>query len=89
MFGHNEIVGQKYFDNADDKLFVTSIFYTLQGEGPYRGEPAVFVRFAKCNLNCGFCDTFFDDGDWLSIAEIESRRFEENWSTGHRAQVGM
>lgn len=73
MFGHNEIVGQKYFDNADDKLFVTSIFYTLQGEGPYRGEPAVFVRFAKCNLNCGFCDTFFDDGDWLSIAEIESR----------------
>jgi 7-carboxy-7-deazaguanine synthase len=73
MFGHNEIVGQKYFDTAADKLFVTSIFYTLQGEGPYRGEPAVFVRFAKCNLNCGFCDTFFDDGDWLSIEEIESR----------------
>lgn len=73
MFGHNEIVGQKYFDQAADKLFVTSIFYTLQGEGPYRGEPAVFVRFAKCNLNCGFCDTFFDDGDWLSVTEIEAR----------------
>ena len=73
MFGHNSIVGQKYFDKAGDKLFVTSIFYTLQGEGPYRGEPAVFVRLAKCNLACSFCDTFFDDGDWLTIPEIEQR----------------
>lgn len=73
MFGRNEIVGKKYFDNADDKLFITSIFYTLQGEGPYRGEPAVFVRFAKCNLACSFCDTYFDGGDWLTISEIEDR----------------
>lgn len=73
MFGHNSIVGQKYFENAGDKLFVTSIFFTLQGEGPYRGEPAVFVRLAKCNLNCSFCDTFFDDGDWLTVQEIEQR----------------
>jgi 7-carboxy-7-deazaguanine synthase len=73
MFGKNEIIGQKYFDKAGDKLFVTSIFYTLQGEGPYRGEPAVFVRLAKCNLNCSFCDTFFDDGDWLTVEEIDQR----------------
>ena len=73
MFGKNEIVGQKYFDNAGDKLFVTSIFYTLQGEGPYRGEPAVFVRLAKCNLACSFCDTYFDGGDWLTFDEIDLR----------------
>lgn len=73
MFGRNSIVGQKYFDQADDKLFVTSIFFTLQGEGPYRGEPALFVRLAKCNLNCSFCDTFFDDGDWMTIPELEAR----------------
>jgi 7-carboxy-7-deazaguanine synthase len=75
MFGKNEIVGQKYFNNAGDKLFVTSIFYTLQGEGPYRGEPAVFVRLAKCNLACSFCDTYFDSGDWLSYDELEVRIF--------------
>ena len=73
MFGKNEIVGQKYFDKAGDKLFVTSIFYTLQGEGPYRGEPAVFVRLAKCNLACSFCDTYFDGGDWLTFDEIDFR----------------
>ena len=73
MFGKNEIVGEKYFQDAGEKLFVTSIFYTLQGEGPYRGEPAVFVRLAKCNLACSFCDTFFDDGDWLTIEEIDAR----------------
>jgi organic radical activating enzyme len=73
MFGKNSIVGQKYFDKAGDKLFVTSVFYTLQGEGPYRGEPAVFVRLAKCNLDCSFCDTFFDDGDWFTIAELDTK----------------
>ena len=73
MFGKNEIVGQKQFDKAGDKLFVTSIFYTLQGEGPYRGEPAVFVRLAKCNLACSFCDTYFDGGDWLTFDEIDFR----------------
>ena len=31
MFGKNEIIGKKYFDNAGDKLFVTSVFMTLQG----------------------------------------------------------
>jgi organic radical activating enzyme len=73
MFGRNQIVGQKYFDNAEDKLYVTSIFFTLQGEGPYRGEPAVFVRLAKCNLACSFCDTYFDGGDWLTIEQIDQR----------------
>jgi len=73
MFGKNEIVGQKYFNDAGDKLFITSIFYTLQGEGPYRGEPAVFVRLAKCNLACSFCDTYFDGGDWLTFDEIDFR----------------
>ena len=75
MFGTNEIVGAKYFAEAtgQEKLFVTSMFMTLQGEGPYRGLPAFFIRLAKCNLDCSFCDTFFDDGDWLTFEEIDHR----------------
>lgn len=55
---------------------VKEIFYTLQGEGANSGRPAVFLRFAGCNLwsgresdradaVCRFCDTEFvgTDGD--------------------------
>jgi 7-carboxy-7-deazaguanine synthase (Cx14CxxC type) len=49
---------------------VKEIFYTLQGEGAHAGRPAVFCRFAGCNLwsgreedrataVCRFCDTDF------------------------------
>lgn len=49
---------------------VKEIFYTLQGEGAWTGRPAVFCRFAGCNLwsgreadraiaVCRFCDTDF------------------------------
>jgi 7-carboxy-7-deazaguanine synthase (Cx14CxxC type) len=49
---------------------VKEIFYTLQGEGMHAGKPAVFCRFAGCNLwsgreadrstaVCKFCDTDF------------------------------
>jgi 7-carboxy-7-deazaguanine synthase len=74
MFGTNTITGKKYFESAPaDSLFVTSMFFTLQGEGPYAGMPALFIRLAKCNLDCSFCDTFFDDGDWLSFGDIVNK----------------
>ncbi|MSO96843.1 MAG: 7-carboxy-7-deazaguanine synthase [Rhodospirillaceae bacterium] len=49
---------------------VKELFYTLQGEGAHAGRPAVFCRFAGCNLwsglerdraqaMCKFCDTDF------------------------------
>lgn len=73
MFGKNRIVTPKDFADRQDTLDVTSIFYTLQGEGPFAGHPAVFVRLAKCNLKCSFCDTYFDAGDTLTLADIIMR----------------
>ena len=56
MFGTNSITGKRWFKDAPkDSLFVTSMFFTLQGEGPYAGQPALFIRLAKCNLDCSFC----------------------------------
>lgn len=45
-------------------LQVHSIWETIQGEGPYVGCPAVFVRLAGCNLECPLCDT-----DYTSVRE--------------------
>jgi 7-carboxy-7-deazaguanine synthase len=43
------------------RLEVKQLFPTLQGEGPYTGHPAVFVRLGGCNLACHFCDTDFEN----------------------------
>jgi organic radical activating enzyme len=71
MFGLNKIVGPKDYKNQEpNTLTVTTIFYTLQGEGRFAGETAVFVRFTGCNRTCSFCDTFFDSGDVMTFQEI-------------------
>ncbi len=45
-------------------LWVQEVFFSIQGEGPYSGIPAVFVRLAGCNLRCYFCDTDFESSNW-------------------------
>ncbi len=45
---------RREFDDGSS-LSVHSLFYTLQGEGPYSGHPAVFIRLAGCNLQCPKC----------------------------------
>lgn len=42
-------------------LEVHSVFSTIQGEGPFCGRPAVFVRLAGCNLQCPGCDTEYTE----------------------------
>jgi organic radical activating enzyme len=57
MYGKNSVAKAR---TADDGFLVHSIFYTLQGEGPFAGLPAIFLRLANCNLRCFFCDTEFE-----------------------------
>jgi hypothetical protein len=72
---------------------VKEIFYTLQGEGANTGRPAVFCRFAGCNLwsgreedrasaVCQFCDTDFlgidgSGGGSFATAECLADAIEE------------
>ncbi len=49
---------------------INEIFYSLQGEGYHTGTPAVFVRFAGCNLKCAFCDTIHDVGTDMTDDDI-------------------
>lgn len=50
-------------DLRDDATYdVHSVFYTLQGEGPFAGHRSVFIRLAGCNLQCPGCDTEYTQG---------------------------
>lgn len=57
MFGQNPI---RSAVTDPRTLAVETVFYTIQGEGPYAGMPALFIRLAGCNLACHFCDTQFE-----------------------------
>lgn len=68
MFGNNKILPPTTHDG--DFLDVQEIFATLQGEGNFVGQPAVFVRLGGCNLACKFCDTDFDNFEKISLTNI-------------------
>lgn len=36
---------------------IVEIFTSVNGEGPFAGKLALFIRFKGCNLNCSYCDT--------------------------------
>ena len=55
-----------------DRLRITEIFLSLQGEARDAGWPSVFVRLTGCPLRCGYCDTAyaFHGGEWRDIDAI-------------------
>src|SRR4051794_8851278 len=81
---------------------VKEIFYTLQGEGTHAGRPAVFCRFAACNLwtgrerdraraICQFCDTDFvgtdgPGGGRFATGESLAEAVESMWPTEFRSE---
>lgn len=60
---------------AADRLRVTEIFYSLQGESRPVGLPTVFIRLTGCPLRCVWCDTeyAFHGGESIAIDEIVER----------------
>ena len=74
------------------KLRVSEIFYSIQGEGPLSGRPAIFVRLYGCNLKCSWCDTryaregeafeMWEIGDLVSFLKREFKGIREVTITG-------
>ncbi len=55
-----------------DRLRITEIFYSLQGETRTVGLPTVFIRLTGCPLRCQYCDSAyaFHGGNWVSFEDI-------------------
>ncbi len=77
---------------------VKEVFYTLQGEGANTGRPAVFLRFAGCNLwtgreedrssaICQFCDTDFLGGTKFATADLLAAVVSAEWRSADRPFV--
>jgi len=64
--------GDKAEAKATDRLRITEIFYSLQGEARSVGCPTVFIRLTGCPLRCGYCDTSyaFQGGEWNTLDDI-------------------
>jgi len=62
----------------DQKLHITEIFYSIQGESIFAGCPCSFIRLIGCNLNCHYCDTpesrsIQPSSKYMSLDEILSQ----------------
>ncbi|HEY5802628.1 MAG TPA: 7-carboxy-7-deazaguanine synthase QueE [Lysobacter sp.] len=57
---------------SPERLRITEIFLSLQGEARSIGWPTVFVRLTGCPLRCQYCDTAyaFHGGEWHQIDDI-------------------
>jgi 7-carboxy-7-deazaguanine synthase len=64
----------------EERLRITEIFHSLQGESRPAGLPTAFVRLTGCPLRCGYCDTeyAFHGGRVMAIDDVlaQVRSFE-------------
>lgn len=58
-----------------ERLRITEIFHSIQGESTRAGWPCTFVRLTGCNLRCVWCDSTytFKGGEWMSLDAIMER----------------
>lgn len=57
---------------AAETLRLTEIYCSIQGESTWAGLPCVFIRLARCNLRCRWCDTVFSfyGGEKRALGDI-------------------
>jgi 7-carboxy-7-deazaguanine synthase len=72
---HNHQEAATGMQPGSERLRITEIFYSLQGESLSAGCPTGFVRLTGCPLRCGYCDTAyaFHGGEWMTLDAILER----------------
>ncbi len=61
--------------DAAERLRITEVFHSLQGEARDSGIPTVFVRLTGCPLRCTYCDSeyAFHGGEWFDFDTLLAR----------------
>ena len=59
------------------RLYLSEVFFSIQGEGSLTGVPSAFVRTSGCNLRCVWCDTPYaswePEGEWYEVDDVLAR----------------
>ena len=55
-----------------ERLQISEIFFSIQGESSFAGQPCCFVRLMGCNLRCTWCDSeyTFQNGTLMAVHEV-------------------
>jgi 7-carboxy-7-deazaguanine synthase len=71
-----------------ERLRISEIFFSLQGESKTVGLPTVFVRLTGCPLRCAYCDTAyaFTGGEWMSLDDVITK--VRSYPAGHVCVTG-
>lgn len=72
MFGKNPVARAENNGGTSLRVVDGKPFFTIQGEGPFAGQAAVFLRLHGCPLRCFFCDTEFSrpEDPYVPVNEI-------------------
>ncbi len=75
-------------DTLAGRMRIIEVFHSLQGEGLRTGERTTFIRTARCNLRCRWCDTTYSFGPGRErsipslLAEVARHRTRQVCLTG-------
>lgn len=68
------------------RLARQGVFWTVQGEGHFAGEPMVFVRLAGCSVGCDSCDTNYQFHSQADEQDVVRACLEAKQQNGNRAK---
>jgi len=64
-----------------NKVKISEIFTSIQGEGPYVGIKQLFIRFCGCNIKCSYCDTNYNtNADYLELSAEELKDYIKDFN---------
>lgn len=64
-----------------ERVRISEIFSSIQGEGPRMGERHIFIRFEACHMACAYCDESKKKGREMSLEEMlrQVATLEKKW----------